>query len=218
MSENTGLGILVHCTSRGRRGTLEPVMRYFVAGAGLGRFRSLIPCACHATDSQHTVNTTEVGNTIRVGSKTAVKCATTAVVPDIMHVIVDQKLCAEVEQHKLDGINNFDSGHRLVNSLYISHNQRVSQLSFQSTSFFFDLSNDDFESFHVRAVCQDDVHGVECYTQSTRQSTRALFLRILSRSAFLDSCSPNSSLRLEILKFPHATRVLLENSQEKCSC
>ena len=41
------------------RGTLEPVMRYFVAGAGLGRFRSLIPCACsHATDSQHTVNTT----------------------------------------------------------------------------------------------------------------------------------------------------------------
>ena len=57
-SENTGLGILVHCTSRGRRGTLEPVMRYFVAGAGLGRFRSLIPCACHATDSQHTVNTT----------------------------------------------------------------------------------------------------------------------------------------------------------------
>ena len=58
MSENTGLGILVHCTSRGRRGTLEPVMRYFVAGAGLGRFRSLIPCACHATDSQHTVNTT----------------------------------------------------------------------------------------------------------------------------------------------------------------
>ena len=115
MSENTGLGILVHCTSRGRRGTLEPVMRYFVAGAGLGRFRSLIPCACHATDSQHTVNTT-------------------------------------------------------VN------------------------------------------------TQSTRQSTRALFLRILSRSAFLDSCSPNSSLRLEILKFPHATRVLLENSQEKCSC
>ena len=122
MSENTGLGILVHCTSRGRRGTLEPVMRYFVAGAGLGSFRSLIPCACHATDSQHTVNTTEVGNTIRVGSKTAVKCATTAVVPDIMHVIVDQKLCAEVEQHKLDGINNFDSGHRLVNSLYISHN------------------------------------------------------------------------------------------------
>ena len=123
MSENTGLGILAHCTSRGRRGTLEPVMRYFVAGAGLGRFRSLIPCACHATDSQqHTVNTTEVGNTIRVGSKTAVKCATTAVVPDIMHVIVDQKLCAEVEQHKLDGINNFDSGHRLVNSLYISHN------------------------------------------------------------------------------------------------
>ena len=122
MSENTGLGILVHCTSRGRRGTLEPVMRYFVAGAGLGRFRSLIPCACHATDSQHTVNTTEVGNTIRVGSKTAVKCATTAVVPDIMHVIVDQKLCAEVEQHKLDGINNFDSGHRLVNSLYIRHN------------------------------------------------------------------------------------------------
>ena len=115
MSENTGLGILVHCTSRGRRGTLEPVMRYFVAGAGLGRFRSLIPCACHATDSQHTVNTT-------------------------------------------------------VN------------------------------------------------TQSTRQSTRALFLRILSRSAFLDSCSPNSSLRLEILKFPHATRVLLENCQEKCSC
>ena len=91
------------------RGTLEPVMRYFVAGAGLGRFRSLIPCACHATDSQHTVNTT-------------------------------------------------------VN------------------------------------------------TQSTRQSTRALFLRILSRSAFLDSCSPNSSLRWEILKFPHATRVLLENS------
>ena len=122
MSENTGLGILVHCTSRGRRGTLEPVMRYFVAGAGLGRFRSLIPCACHATDSQHTVNTTEVGNTIRVGSKTAAKCATTAVGPDIMHVIVDQKLCAEVEQHKLDGINNFDSGHRLVNSLYISHN------------------------------------------------------------------------------------------------
>ena len=58
MSENTGLGILAHCTSRGRRGTLEPVMRYFVAGAGLGRFRSLIPCACHATDSQHTVNTT----------------------------------------------------------------------------------------------------------------------------------------------------------------
>ena len=104
------------------RGTLEPVMRYFVAGAGLGRFRSLIPCACHATDSQHTVNTTEVGNTIRVGSKTAVKCATTAVVPDIMHVIVDQKLCAEVEQHKLDGINNFDSGHRLVHGLYISHN------------------------------------------------------------------------------------------------
>ena len=44
------------------RGTLEPVMRYFVAGAGLGRFRSLIPCACLATDSQHdsqhTVNTT----------------------------------------------------------------------------------------------------------------------------------------------------------------
>ena len=115
MSENMGLGILVRCTSRGRRGTLEPVMRYFVAGAGLGRFRSLIPCACHATDSQHTVNTT-------------------------------------------------------VN------------------------------------------------TQSTRQSTRALFLRILSRSADLDSCSPNSSLRLEILKFPHATRVLLENSQEKCSC
>ena len=111
MSENTGLGILVHCTSRGRRGTLEPVMRYFVAGAGLGRFRSLIPRACHATDSQHTVNTT-------------------------------------------------------VNT----------------------------------------------------QSTRALFLRILSRRAFLDSCSPNSSLRLEILKFPHATRVLLENSQEKCSC
>ena len=107
MSENMGLGILVRCTSRGRRGTLEPVMRYFVAGAGLGRFRSLIPCACHATDSQHTVNT---------------------------------------------------------------------------------------------------------------QSTRALFLRILSRSADLDSCSPNSSLRLEILKFPHATRVLLENSQEKCSC
>ena len=118
MSENMGLGILVRCTSRGRRGTLEPVMRYFVAGAGLGRFRSLIPCACHATDSQHTVNTTEVGNTIRVGSKTAVKCATTAVVPDIMHVIVDQKLCAEVEQLKLDGVNNFDSGHRLVNSLY----------------------------------------------------------------------------------------------------
>ena len=58
MSENMGLGILVRCTSRGRRGTLEPVMRYFVAGAGLGRFRSLIPCACHATDSQHTVNTT----------------------------------------------------------------------------------------------------------------------------------------------------------------
>ena len=56
MSENTGLGILVHCTSRGRRGTLEPVMRYFVAGAGLGRFRSLIPCACHATDS-HTQST-----------------------------------------------------------------------------------------------------------------------------------------------------------------
>ena len=111
MSQNTGLGIWVHCTSRGRRSTLEPVMRYFVAGAGLGRFRSLIPCACHATDSQHTVNTT-------------------------------------------------------VNT----------------------------------------------------QSTRALFLRILSRSAFLDSCSPNSSLRLEILKFPHATRVLLENSQEKCSC
>ena len=111
MSENMGLGILVRCTSRGRRGTLEPVMRYFVAGAGLGRFRSLIPCACHATDSQHTVNTT-------------------------------------------------------VNT----------------------------------------------------QSTRALFLRILSRSADLDSCSPNSSLRLEILKFPHATRVLLENSQEKCSC
>ena len=50
MSENMGLGILVRCTSRGRRGTLEPVMRYFVAGAGLGRFRSLIPCACHATD------------------------------------------------------------------------------------------------------------------------------------------------------------------------
>ena len=58
MSENTGLGILARCTSRGRRGTLEPVMRYFVAGTGLGRFRSLIPCACHATDSQHTVNTT----------------------------------------------------------------------------------------------------------------------------------------------------------------
>ena len=90
--------------------------RYFGApGAGLGRFRSLIPCACHATDSQHTVNTT-------------------------------------------------------VN------------------------------------------------TQSTRQSTRALFLRILSRSADLDSCSPNSSLRWGILKFPHATHVLLENSQEKCSC
>ena len=35
-----------------------------------------------------------------------------------------------------------------------------------TTSFFFDLSNDDFESsFHVRAVCQDDVHEVECYTQ-----------------------------------------------------
>ena len=109
MSENTGLGILARCTSRGRRGTLEPVMRYFVAGTGLGRFRSLIPCACHATDSQHTVNTT-------------------------------------------------------VN------------------------------------------------TQSTRQSTRALFLRILSRSADLDSCSPNSSLRLGILKFPHATHVLLEKS------
>ena len=107
MSENTGLGILVHCTSRGRRGTLEPVMRYFVAGAGLGRFRSLIPCACHATDSQHTVNTT-------------------------------------------------------VNTSTFPEN-----------------------------------------SQSKR---------------ILDSCSPNSSLRLEILKFPHATRVLLENCQEKCSC
>ena len=103
--------------------------RYFGARNAIFRGRrrtwslqALVPCACHATDSQHTVNTTEVGNTIRVGSKTAVKCATTAVVPDIMHVIVDQKLCAEVEQHKLDGINNFDSGHRLVNSLYISHN------------------------------------------------------------------------------------------------
>ena len=47
VSENTGLGILARCTSRGRRGTLEPVMRYFVAGAGFGRF-----------DSQRTVNTT----------------------------------------------------------------------------------------------------------------------------------------------------------------
>ena len=107
MGENTGLGILVHCTSRGRRGTLEPVMRYFVAGAGLGRFRSLIPCACHATDSQHTVNTT-------------------------------------------------------VNTSTFPEN-----------------------------------------SQSKR---------------ILDSCSPDSSLRLEILKFPHATRVLLENCQEKCSC
>ena len=126
MSENTGLGILARwcmtiydevevyypkCTSRGRRGTLEPVMRYFVAGAGLGRLRSLIPCACHATDSQHTVN-----------------------------------------------------------------------------------------------------------TQSTRQSTRALFLKILNRGADLDSCSPNSSLRMGFLRFPHTTHVLLENSQEKRSC
>ena len=72
MSENTELGILVRCAvwqydeveveypeCISRAGAVLGARNTIFRGRRrLGRFRSLIPCACHATGSQNTVNTT----------------------------------------------------------------------------------------------------------------------------------------------------------------